>query len=52
MGGYAKLSIIATIIGAIGIGIEYICLFTNIPDKIVGWFKSKFYKETNYEEVE
>lgn len=51
-GGYAKLTIILTIIGSIGVGIEYICLFTTIPAKIVAWFKSKFHKETEYEEVE
>lgn len=51
-GGYAKLCVIATIIGTIGVGIEYICLFTEIPGKIANWFKSKFHKETDYEEME
>lgn len=51
-GGYAKLSIIVTVIGVIGAGIEYVCLFTEIPGKIKAWFKSKFHKETNYEDVE
>lgn len=51
-GGYAKLSIIAAIIAAIGVGIEYICLFTEIPSKIGAWFEDKFHKESDYEEVE
>ena len=39
-GGYAKLSVIATIIGATTTAIYWICEFTTIPDKIVTWFKS------------
>lgn len=51
-GGYAKLCVVTTIIGAIAAGIEYICLFTEIPGKIVDWFKKKFRHETDYKEME
>lgn len=54
-GGFAKLYIVATIIGIILAGIEYIYLFTNTPSRIVDWFKEKFRKirkETDYEDVE
>lgn len=51
-GGYAKLSIISSIVGMTIGAIYYICEFTMIPENIVSWFKSKFHKETEYEEVE
>lgn len=51
-GGYAKLSVISSIVGVIIGAIYYICEFTMIPEKIVNWFKSKFHKETEYEDVE
>lgn len=51
-GGYAKLSIISSIVGVTISAIYYICEFTMIPEKIVNWFKSKFHKETEYEDVE
>lgn len=49
-GGYAKLCIVTAIIGAIIGAIEYVCMFTNIPAKIKGWFREKFHKEADYEE--
>lgn len=49
-GGYTKLCITATIIGAIIGAIEYVCMFTEIPARIKGWFHEKFHKETNYED--
>lgn len=51
-GGYTKLCIAATIIGAIIGAIEYVCMFTETPARIRAWFESKFHKETEYEEVE
>lgn len=51
-GGYAKFSIIVTLVSFAIAGIELVCMFTNIPSRIKGWFESKFHKETEYEDVE
>lgn len=54
-GGFAKFSMLVTLVSLIVAGIEFVCVFTNIPSRIVNWFKEKFRKirkETDYEEVE